>query len=294
MKLKKPILAISTFLILLTASGLFIMVHSKNQIRELFHMNAQLQDKGYYMGDFEFKMMGMAYWLDKGHYFKALSRINQLNKQFRTKEGLIKMPKFTSKEDEMEFYLDLQNSKTGAFMDENYPYCVYNEVTENVVEHLDALAKATGQPLHLKYPLTYLDEINTSEKLKEFLDDVSYVGWLASKLPQTTFVCARSLLNYYNGEGVIGKNNLYDFSSECKQALLQWFYENQDPESGFWGPRSRTNGSLLKKDLTNTASIIKTFVDKNGNDIYESFPLRYKNEMFKTALEVMSVSQPAD
>ena len=33
----------------------------------------------------------------------------------------------------------------------------------------------------------YLDEINTSEKLITFLDDVSTVGWIASKLPQTSF-----------------------------------------------------------------------------------------------------------
>ena len=294
MKHKKIILAISVFLIIVTASGFFTMNHTKNQIRDLFRMNKQLQEEGYYMGDFEFKMMGIVYWLDKGHYYTALSRLNKLHKQFQTKEELIRVPEFSTKEDELEFYLDLQNPKTGAFMDENYPYCVYNEVTENAVEHLDVLAKETRQPLHLKYPLTYLDEINTPEKLNAFLDDVSNIGWLASKLPQTTFVFARSLLSYYNGEGVIGENNLYDFSPEWKQALLHWFYENQDPQTGFWGPRSRTSGRLLKKDLTNTASIIKTFVDRNGNDIYESSPLRYKNEMFKTALGVMSEPHPAD
>lgn len=294
MKLKKLLLAIPAILILLAASGFLMMNHTKKQIRELFRMNKQLQEQGYYMGDFEFKMLGMAYWLDKGHYVKALSRINNLHRQFQMKEDLVKVPNFISKEDEMEFYLNLQNPKTGAFMDDSYPYCMYNEVTENVVNHLEALTKETRQPFHLKYPLTYLDEINTPEKLKAFLDDVSYVGWLASKLPQTTFVSARSILNYSNGEGVLGDNHFYDFSAEWKQALLQWFYENQDPQTGFWGPRSRTSGKLLKKDLTNTASIIKTFVDKNGNDIYESFPLRYKNEMFKTALEVMSESQPSD
>jgi hypothetical protein len=48
----------------------------------------------------------------------------------------------------------------------------------------------------------------------------------------------------------------------------------------------------LEKDLTNTASIIKAFVDKDGKDIYPLFPLRYGSQMLKTALEVMSEPTP--
>lgn len=283
-----------TIFIVLMISVFFSVFHVKTQVKDLFRMNKELQEEGYYMADFEFKMLGIAYWLDHGHYYTALSLLNQLHKQLITREGLSQVPKFTNKEDELEFYLNLQNPKTGAFMDDSYPYCTYNEPTENILSHLDALAKETGQPLHLKYPLKYLDEISEPEKLQAFLDDVSNVGWIASKFPQTTFVFARSLLSYYNGEGVIGEHNLYNFSPEWKQALLQWFYANQDPQTGFWGPKSRISDQLLKKDLTNTASIIKTFIDKNGNDIHESFPLRYKKEMFKTALEAMSEPMPDD
>jgi len=179
-------------------------------------------------------------------------------------------------------------------MNDSFPYCTYNECTENVLAHLDALAKETGQRLQLKYPLKYLDKINSPDKLKLFLDDVSNIGWIASKLPQTTYVFARSLLSYCNGEGVMEKNGLYSFSPEWKQALLQWFYENQDPKTGFWGPRSIKDGQLLRMDITNTASIIKIYVDNNGNNLHESFPLRYKNEMFTNALQVMSGPLPAD
>jgi len=274
--------------------SIFLTVfHIQTQIKDLFRMNKELQEEGYYMADFEFKMMGMAYWLDHGHYYTALSRLNRLHKQLESREGLIKVPKFTNKEDELEFYLNLQNPNTGAFMDDSYPYCTYNEPTENILAHLDLLSKEIGKPLHLKYPLRYLDEINDPEELKTFLEDMSNVGWIAAKLPQTTFIFARSLLSYCNGEGVIGELNLYNFSPEWKKALLQWFYDNQDPQTGFWGPRSKSGGRMLKKDINNTASIIKTFIDKNGNDIYESFPLRYKRRMFQTAIEVMSEPMPA-
>jgi len=50
----------------------------------------------------------------------------------------------------------------------------------------------------------------------------------------------------------------------------------------------------LKLDLNNTASIVKAFVDRDGNDIYASFPLRYKPEMFASALKVMSEPLPAE
>ncbi|GBF34227.1 hypothetical protein DCCM_3339 [Desulfocucumis palustris] len=294
MKNKKTILIVSIFILALIISLFFTVLHVQSQITDLFRLNKELQEEGYYMADFEFKMMGMAYWLDHGHYHTALSRLNQLHRQLKTREGLIKMPKFKNKEDELDFYLNLQNARTGAFMDDSYPYCTYNEPTENILSHIDALAEETGQPLRLKYPLKYLDDINTPEKLKAFLEDVSNVGWIASRFPQTTFLFARSLLSYYNGEGVIGEHNLYNFSPEWKQTLLQWFYDNQDRRTGFWGPRSRTSGQLLKRDLTNTASIIKTFIDRNGSDIHQSFPLRYRKEMFKTALGVMSEPIPSD
>ncbi len=294
MKHKKTMSAVLIIFLVLFISVFFTVFQIKTETKDLFRMNKELQEEGYYMAEFEFKMLGIAYWLDKGCYYMALSRLNQLHKQLKSKAGLIKVPQFTNKEAEMEFYLNLQNRRTGAFMDDTYPYCTYNEVTENVLNHLDALAIETGKPLRLKYPLKYLDEINTPKKLKVFLDDVSKVGWIASSFPQTTFVFARSLLSYYNGEGVIGQNKLYDFSPEWKQALLQWFYENQDPRTGFWGPKSRISAKLWKKDLNNTASIIKVFVDRNGNDIQGLFPLRYKKEMFETALEVMSEPMPAD
>lgn len=294
MKKQKTILFVSMFILFLVISVFITVLHVQSQIKDLFRMNKELQAEGYYMADFEFKMMGMAYWLDHGHYYTALTRLDQLHKQLSTREGLIKVPVFASKEDELDFYLNLQNPRTGAFMNDSYPYCTYNEPTENILSHLTALAEETGQPLRLKYPLKYLDEINTPEKLQAFLDNAANVGWLASKFPQTTFLFARSLLSYYNGEGVIGQHHLYDFSPEWKHALLQWFYTSQDPQTGFWGPKSRMSGQLLKKDLTNTASIIKTFIDRSGKDIEEAFPLRYRQEMFKTALALMSEPIPAE
>jgi hypothetical protein len=292
MKHKKIIIISAIVLLVLIIFGTFVALRTKAQVQDLFRMNKELQEEGYYMGDFEFKMMSVLFYLDKGKYYNGLSLLNKIHTQFKSKEGLVKMPDFNSKEEEIEFYLNLQNPKTGAFIDDTYPYLVYNEVTENAISNLDALTKEIGKPLKLKYPLKYLDEINTPEKLRKFLDDVAYVSWISTKFPQTSYVFARSIFSYSSDDGIIGKNGFYKFSDEWKQALLQWFYDNQDPETGFWGPRLKSNHKLIKKDLTNTASIIKSFVDKDGNSIYKNFPLRYGKQMFKTAVEVMAELTP--
>lgn len=293
MKHKKLILSISAFLVILIASGTYLALRTKTQMKELFRMNKELQEQGYYMAEFEFKMLGLTYYLDKGHYITALSRINQLHHQLKTKEGLIKMPEFKNKEEEMQFYLNLQNPNTGAFMDESYPYCTYTGPTGNVLAHLDELATESGKPLKLKYPLKYLDEINTPEKLKAYLDDVSTIGWIASKFPQTTFHNARDVLSLFQEVNTVEKYKLYDVSPEVNRALLQWFYDNQDSETGLWGPKSKS-GKLMKKDVMNSASIMKVFVNEDGKNIYESFPLRYKDKLADAVLDELFEPTPDD
>ena len=294
---KRILIALTSVVTIILISGACLYLYFPS-VPELFRLNKECQEEGYYMAEFEFKMLGLAYYLDKGQYMKAVTGMRRLHKQLESREGLVKLPRFADKKQELAFYLDLQNPRTGAFMDDFYPLCVYHGPTENVLLHLDALASETGQPLRLKYPLKYLDEISTPQKLEAFFDDISTIGWIASKFPQTTFHQTRDILISLNGEGdgegITEKHNLYKFSPEWKQALIRWFYENQDPETGFWGPRSRRSGRLVKLDLNNTASIVKTFVDRNGNNIHASFPLRYKNEMFATALQVMSEPIPAD
>jgi hypothetical protein len=294
MNFKKTILLSLIVLLTFSIMGLFLKNRIQTQVKDLFRMNKILQEEGYYMAEFEFKMMGIVYYLDKCRFGKAFSTLSRYHSQLKNKKILIKVPEFRNAEEEMNFYLNLQNPRTGAFMDDSFPYCTYNEPTENVIIHLDELAKSLGVPLRLKYPLKYLDRINTPEKLYDFLDDVSYIGWIGSRFPETTFIFARSLLSYWNDKGVIGQNNLYSFSDDYKTALLGWFYAHQDSTTGYWGPMSRKNGKLLKIDLNNTASIIKSFIDKNGDNIHEFFPLKYKDKIFATTLDLLQKRLPAE
>ncbi len=291
MKRRTFITAISFIVALsIIGSGLYVY-RSIASISEMFKLNGKLQAEGYYMGEFEFKMLGCAYYLDKGQYITALSKLNELHKQLKTREGLIKAPDFADKKEEMEFYLSLQNPKTGAFMDDSYPAFYYLEPTLNVVDHLELLARETGQPLCLKYPLKFLDEISTPDRLIALLDDLSSVGWLGSKLPKTNYMMASCYHNYDELE----RNKLYAFSPEWKQALLEWFYVNQDSKTGYWGPRLRSTGELLNEgDLSPTYKLVTLFVDEQGNNLHSEFPLRYKDEMLTTTLRKLSKPIPED
>lgn len=291
MKRKSIVITSIAIIVFLSASVFLIVLHTKSQVKDLFRLNKELQEDNYYTAEFEFKMLGISYLLDKGHYYAALKKLNELHSQMESREGLVKMPEFKNKKDEMEFYLSLQNPRTGAFIDDSYPLNVQHEPTENVLLHLDKLAQETNQTLKLRYPLKYLDNFNTTEKLIPILEDWSTVGWLALRFPQTSFHNVRDISSLardrdsYGEESVsmIEKYNLYDFSPEWKDSMLQWIYDYQDPETGTWGPKSK-DGKLLKKDLSNTAPILKNFVDENGNNIHAKFPLRYQNELTNTIL----------
>jgi hypothetical protein len=278
---KKKIILSAVIAVMLIAA--VIIKNNFVSVSGLFKLNKQLQEQGYYMAEFEFKMVALAWYLDRGRYYTALSKLYRLGNQLKTREGLIKVPKFKDKNEEMEFYLNRQNPKTGAFMDDSYPFFTYTSPTGNILNHLDALAQETGQQIKLKYTLKFLDEINTIEKLNNYLNDISTVGWIGNKFPQTTFHFTRCLLSMFYEDPVVEKYGLYKVSPEWKISLLKWFYAHQDPQTGVWGPRSKS-GKLIRIDTSNSAVIIKAFVDKEGNNKFKDFPLRYRNEIAKSFL----------
>ncbi len=273
--------------------GFGVWRYSFSHLPEMFRLNKQCQEEGFYMAEFEFKMLGLAYDLDKGHYLRAIRALHALHEQLSTRTGLIKVPQFADKSQEMAFYLDLQNPRTGAFMDDAYPLCTYTGPTGNVLNHLADLARETGQPLKLKYPLKYLDSINMPATLTAYLDDVATIGWLATKFPQTSFHFTRDLLSLFHEDSVVMRYGLYDVTPEWNTALLQWFYDRQDPASGLWGPRGK-NGQLRKKDSMNTASILKAFIDADGRNLHQAFPLRYQDALAQSMLTETAGPLPPD
>ncbi len=293
MKFKKAALLVSIIVVFVTVSFILVSFNVKSRVKELFKLNKELQEEGYYMAEFEFRMLGFSYYLDKGYFIKAHRMLSDFHKKLKDKNELIKIPEFTNNQDEIDFYLNLQNPVTGAFIDETAPYCVYYEISQNIINHIEALSDSSTH-VQLKYPLKFLDEINTPESLTNFLDDISYVGWIASKFPQTTFHFARNILDATRPDCSLEKNNLYHFSPEWKHAMLTWMYNFQDSTTGLWGPKNRKTKKLVKPDINNTSSIVKSFRDKEGNNIHAEYPLKHADKIFTSTLEYLSEPFPDD
>lgn len=282
----------SAIIAVVLISGAAATYQTMNKIEEVFKLNAQLKKEGYYLSEFEFEMSGAAYYLDHGKYLKGLSRLNEIHERMKTKVGLIKIPEFASPDEKLEFYLNLQNPKTGAFYTNDSDHLfTHIGVTANMIEFIEDLSKKANKPFRLKYPLRFLDQINTPEKLTPFLDEVSRVGWVGA-LFKPPFICiteVKALIAQGDRLGV------YSFTPELKHAHLQWFYDNQDEETGLWGPRDRESGEILDGgDVGDSGKVIKMFVDSRGNDIHSDFPLRHVDKMFASSLERLAAPMPDD
>jgi hypothetical protein len=281
-----------TFLIvivLLILTGILTTTRFKTQLREIFKMNEALKSEGYYLSEFEFKLLAQAYYLDHGQFIKALSGLRKIHKQLTNKENLIKIPEFSGNKEKLNFYRNLQNPETGAFMDGHYPIFTYFGVTSNMIHYLEDLSRTAGEPFRLAYPLKFLDEINTPETLINLLDDLSKVGWIGSRF-KTPFVSIGELWSLVEDAERL---NIYSFSPQWKRAYIQWCYDNQDEETGLWGSRLRRTGRLLDGgSLTDSEKIISKFIDSNGNEIYPDFPLKHRDKIFSTALGRLSRPMP--
>ncbi len=150
-----------------------------------------------------------------------------------------------------------------------------------MIHYIEDLSKTAEEPFRLKYPLRFLDEINTPEKLINLLDDLSKVGWIGARF-KTPYVSIGELWSLAEDAERL---NIYSFSPQWKRAYIQWCYDNQDEETGLWGSRLRRTGKLLDGgSLTDSEKIISKFIDSNGNEIYPDFPLKHRDKIFSTAL----------
>lgn len=290
----KRILVVMTTVVIVAglAAGLSVRATIK-AVPRLFKRNAELKAQGYYMGEFEFKMVAVIYYLNEGSYLKAYSTLQRIRNEMDTTEGLVKMPQEMSPEEMMTFLLERQNPVTGAFMDSSYPFFTYVAPTLNVVDALDDLARKSGQPLKLKYPLRFLDRINTPEHLRAYLDSLLYVKEIwAGMAPVGPYGPGVSELAYFND---LERRGLYQFSDEWKDAFRQWIYETQDPVTGFWGFRIGSPGKWRPNDsaINSTYHILQALVLKSeGENQSQKYPLRYAGELARSILKVLDKPVP--
>ncbi|MBT4137001.1 MAG: hypothetical protein HOE48_03750, partial [Candidatus Latescibacteria bacterium] len=273
--MRKRILLFLVLALAISGIGAGLMVRATiKSVPTLFERNAELKAQGYYMGEFEFKMLGVIYHLNEGDYLKAYITLRRIITEMETTEGLLKMPQGGSAEERMAFLLNRQDPSTGAFMDPRYPIFTYIGPTINMVDVLDDLSQQTGRPLKLKYPLYFLEEIRPPKQLRVYLESLLYINesWAGMGGPGPYGAGASEMAAF----GGLERRGLYSFSEEWKNTLRRWFYETQDPNTGYWGVRIGTPSNWRQNlDPNSTYHIIKFVVDEWGENRDPKYPLRY-------------------
>ncbi len=260
---------------------------------QLFKRNAELKAQGYYMAEFEFKMMAALDALNRGHYWQSYRILRRVTEEMETLEGLVKMPQQASDDQLIEFLLARQDAETGAFMDPSYPFFTYIGPTANALDQLAELSARTGRPLRVEHPLRFLDEIRTPQELRAYLDSFLYIPAERFGAP-APYVAAVSEFTGPTLEQIEGIGG-YPLSPEWKEALAQWFYETQDPASGFWGARLGDAQEWTQThDIDSTAHILKHFLDERGQARDPRYPLRYAGPLAESLLAEAARGLPDD
>jgi len=289
------IAAVVTAVVLITGLAVGLSVRSTiKAIPHLFKRNAELKAQGYYMGEFEFKMVAVQYYLNEGSYAKAYITLRRIRNEMETTQGLARMPDGASPEQQMSFLLERQDPTTGAFMDSRYPFFTYFAPTENVAEALHKLARQTGQPLKLKYPVCFPDQIREPERLRAYLDSLLYMKepWASIGAGPGPYGPGVSELASFAGLERLG---LYQFSDEWKDTLRQWFFQTQDPATGFWGYRVGRPGNWRQNmDANSTYHVLKLVLDERGENQSQKYPLRYAGALARNLLRLLDRPLPND
>jgi len=278
-------------------TGLAIGLSVRSMIKSvprLFKRNAELKAQGFYMGEFEFKMLAVQHYLNEGSYAKAYLTLRHIRHEMETTQGLAKMPDGASPEQHMSFLLDRQDPATGAFMDPRYPLFTYYAPTENVAEAIHGLARLTGQPFKLKYPLRFLDQIREPEQLRAYLESLLYVKdpWASMAAGPGPYGPGISELASFARLEDFG---LYQFSDEWEDTLRRWFFETQDPATGLWGYRIGRPGNWRQNmDVNSTFHVLKLVLDGRGENQSQKYPLRYAGKLARTLLTLLDRPVPDD
>lgn len=263
-----------------------------SSVPHLFKRNAELKADGYYMAEFELKMLAALKMLGDGDYLDAALTLRRIGQEMDGGDGLKKLPQDATPAARMTFLLDQQDPTTGAFMDPAYPAFTYISPTLNVIETLEDLSRETGRPLKLKYPLRFLDAIATPAALRSYLDGLLYMKrfWAEMFPGPGPYGAGVSELVFFD---LFERNGLYAFSPAWKETLRSWLDETQDPATGMWGMRVGTPEDWYQRhDPNSTFHILHHTQTADGDDTDPAHPLRHAGELAATLMTTVTAPIP--
>ncbi len=158
-----------------------------------------------------------------------------------------------------------------------------------------SLSRQTGRPVKLKYPLRFLDQIRDPERLRTCLGSMLYFReiWADKFDGPGPFILVSELSP--DSIELFERVGGYHFSGAWKQALRDWFYETQDPATGFWGARIGEEGRWRQSlDIDSTSHILKHFLTDRGEPRDPKYPLRYADALARRLLKEADAPVPGD
>lgn len=264
----------------------------KSPVR-LFRRNAELKAQGYYVGEFEFKMLAAQQHLSEGRYLEAFLTLRRIDGEMGDPPQLPRLPMDATPRERAAFLRARQDPDTGAFMDPAYPYFTFFAPTVNAVHALAALSREEGQPPVLDHPLRFLDRLQTRGALRTYLESLLYVDERWAGLPGPgPYGPGVSELAYFDE---LEQAHLHRFSEEWKDALREWFYDTQDPVTGFWGIRIGDARRWRQRcDVNSTYHVLHLVLDDHGRNRSEKYPLRYAGALARGVLKLVAAPIPDD
>ncbi len=194
------------------------------------------------------------------------------------KNLLLKSPKGTSR-DIANFLRNLQNKETGSFVE--HPAIFWLEMER--AKHILFLLKENN--LKPKYPLKFLNKVDTGERLKEYFKSLLF-DFSKNNEDELNLVITRL--------PTIKSYGFHKFGEEWDDVYFECIEMWQDPKTGYWGPWIKKGNKINKKpELSITFHIIRIYYDKKTHQpINKNRKPRYAKKIVETTWNLKNKNFP--
>ncbi|MAG20318.1 hypothetical protein CL618_02695 [archaeon] len=207
---------------------------------------------------------------------KANKIYNEIRKDLN--KPLTKAPKSSPKE-MVKFLRNLQIKETGSFVQQPTLLSIEIERAKHILFQL------TDHNLKPKYPLKFLNRINTGKKLKKYFKSLLFD--FSKNNGDELNLAITGLPN-------IKKRNFHKFSKEWDKAFYECLELWQDPKTGYWGPWVKKGNKIIKyRGLSTTFHMIGLYFNKKtfklNNPKYE---MKHKKRLIETTWKIKNKDYP--
>jgi len=224
---------------------------------------------------------------DKKHYAQYLEVIckdkrkaHKIYDEIRSdlQKPLPKSSKGSSKQ-LAKFLRDLQIKETGSFVEQPNSFALEVERAKHILRNL----KMAG--LKPKYPLKFLNKVNTGKKLKTYFKSLLY-DFSKNNGDELNLAIT--------GLPTIKDLDFHPFSKDWERAYFECIEMWQDPKTGYWGPWIKKGKKIVKlPELSTTFHILRIYYNKETLQLNNpKYDLKHKRKLIKTTWEIKNRNYP--